>query len=297
MLRILRRLQPTMHFSCRIPVFVAFAFLLTLVGCSSPHTPAPVESVYRGSTFHDYQRASLSSDVYTVQRGETLYAIAFRANMDLRDIARLNNLSEPYTIYVGQELRLRAETSRTAVARNNRNNNSATSDTNVITTPVATSSSREYGSTISSTENGTKQPPAVAASVPRQRTVATADIRWRWPSQARVTRRFSTHETGGQGMEFSGRRGDSVIAAAPGRVVYVGTALRGYGQLIILKHNDDYITAYGHNDQLMVAEQQWVEAGQQIATMGSSGRDDVRLRFELRFRGNSVNPENYLPRR
>ncbi|WP_139043513.1 peptidoglycan DD-metalloendopeptidase family protein [Idiomarina sp. A28L] len=286
-----------MHFSCRIPVFVAFAFLLTLVGCSSPHTPAPVESVYRGSTFHDYQRASLSSDVYTVQRGETLYAIAFRANMDLRDIARLNNLSEPYTIYVGQELRLRAETSRTAVARNNRNNNSATSDTNVITTPVATNSSREYGSTISPTENDTKQPPAVAASVPRQRTVATADIRWRWPSQARVTRRFSTHETGGQGMEFSGRRGDSVIAAAPGRVVYVGTALRGYGQLIILKHNDDYITAYGHNDQLMVAEQQWVEAGQQIATMGSSGRDDVRLRFELRFRGNSVNPENYLPRR
>lgn len=297
MLRIMRRLKPAGHFSCFAPLSLACVFILSLGGCSAPHTPAPVESVYRGSTFHDYQRASLSSDVYKVQRGETLYAIAFRANMDLRDIARLNNLSEPYTIYVGQELRLRAESGSTAQSINNRNNNSATSDTNVITAPVASNSAREYGSRVSTTESDIKQPSAAVTRTPRERTVATADIRWQWPSQARVTRRFSTHETGGQGMEFSGRRGDSVIAAAPGRVVYVGTALRGYGQLIILKHNDDYITAYGHNDQLMVAEQQWVEAGQQIATMGSTGRDDVRLRFELRFRGNSVNPENYLPRR
>nr|WP_275540840.1 peptidoglycan DD-metalloendopeptidase family protein [Aliidiomarina shirensis] len=265
-------------------------------GCSSPHTPAPVESVYRGTTFHDYERASLSSDIYQVQRGETLYAIAFRANMDLREIARLNNLSEPYTIYVGQELRLRPANGENGRSTGNRNNNSATSDTNAITEPVATASSREYGSTVSNAESDIKQSPAVPTRTPRERTIATGDIRWQWPTQGSVTRRFSTHETGGQGMEFSGNRGDAIIAAAPGRVVYVGTALRGYGQLIILKHNDDYITAYGHNDQLMVSEQQWVEAGQQIATMGSTGRDDVRLRFELRFRGNSVNPENYLPR-
>lgn len=289
-------LNGTMHFSFPLSVLVLITTAFALVGCSSSHTPAPVESVYRGATFHDYERASLSAETHQVQRGETLYAIAFRANMDLRDIARLNNLSEPYTIYAGQELRLRPKTATTSGDRSNGNNNLATSDTNVMSEPVARPSSREYGSTVTNAESDIKQTPAVPVRVPAERSVATGDIRWRWPSTGKIERRFSTHETGGQGMEFSGQRGDSVIAAAPGRVVYVGTALRGYGQLIILKHNDDYITAYGHNDQLMVAEQQWVEAGQQIATMGSSGRSDVRLRFELRFRGNSVNPENYLPR-
>ncbi|RUO22499.1 peptidase M23 [Aliidiomarina iranensis] len=279
-----------------VPAIFGAVAVIALSACSSSHSPAPVESVYRGATFHDYEPASLTSDVYEVQRGETLYAIAFRANMDLREIARLNNLTEPYTIYAGQELRLRPATNTRSQRTATNTNNSTTSSTNVIEDPIAPTPAKEYGSTESTAETDTKQVPVRQVVAPQERSVATADIRWRWPAQGEVTRRFSTYETGGQGMEFAGNRGDAIIAAAPGRVVYVGTALRGYGQLIILKHNDDYITAYGHNDRVLVSEQQWVEAGQQIATMGSTGRNDVRLRFELRFRGNSVNPENYLPR-
>lgn len=272
-----------------------------IVGCSAPHEPAPVENVYRGPTFHDYERASLSGDVYEVQRGDTLYTIAFRANQDLRDIAQINNLSAPYTILVGQKLRLSPQAASTPVT-NHRNNNSITNDTNVIQEGVASSQSREYGNTTEAVKPEAKQAPAPEPRVvsrpvaePQQR-IANDEVRWQWPHRGTLVRRFSNHEVGGKGIEFNGNRGDPVVAAAAGRVVYVGSALRGYGRLIILKHNDDFITAYGHNDDLLVQEQQWVEAGQQIATMGSSGRDDVRLRFELRFRGNSVNPENYLPR-
>ncbi|WP_228517521.1 peptidoglycan DD-metalloendopeptidase family protein [Aliidiomarina indica] len=279
--------------------------LLVLQGCSARPEPAPVERLYRGKTVHDYERASLNQATHQVQAGETLYSIAFRANMDLRDIARINNLQPPYTIFVGQTLRLRPNeagargtTTATGTASSTTSGPSETA-TSSQEQRLASSKTKEYGVTTSqqksqsaTTSNETQQ----VTVNPTQRSVPSGDLRWQWPSQGRILRRFSTHEAGGRGMEFGGSRGDPVIAAAAGRVVYVGSALRGYGQLIILKHNDDYITAYGHNDRLLVSEQQWVEAGQQIATMGSSGREDVRLRFELRFRGNSVNPENYLPR-
>ncbi|TRW49616.1 peptidoglycan DD-metalloendopeptidase family protein [Aliidiomarina halalkaliphila] len=282
-------------------------FIMVLQGCSAPHEPAPVERVYRGKTVHDYERATLTQATHQVQAGETLYSIAFRANMDMRDIARLNNIQPPYTIFVGQTLRLRAAESGSARSASSPPTGTTSGTSSGQSQPttssseqrVASNETKEYGVTTSqqnSQSSTTSRETQQVIVNPTQRSVPSGDLRWQWPSQGRILRRFSTHEAGGRGMEFGGGRGDPVIAAAAGRVVYVGSALRGYGQLIILKHNDDYITAYGHNDQLMVSEQQWVEAGQQIATMGSSGREDVRLRFELRFRGNSVNPENYLPR-
>ncbi|MCC5856435.1 MAG: peptidoglycan DD-metalloendopeptidase family protein [Idiomarina sp.] len=270
---------------------------LLLLSCSSQHEPAPVTSLQRTTSFHDYQQSSLSAETYEVRPGDTLYSIAFRANMDLREITRLNNLSEPYVIYPGQELRLRQGSSAstsTPVSRSSNNNTSPT-QRNDLSEPVVSRTQREYGETGSSTKAPEIQP--IRPVVPSQeRAIASADIRWQWPTNRPISRRFSTQEPMNRGLEFSGQRGDPIVAAAAGKVVYVGSALRGYGRLIILKHNDDYITAYGHNDSILVTEQQWVESGQQIATMGSSGRDDVRLRFELRLRGNSVNPENYLPR-
>jgi len=269
-----------------------------LIGCSSPHTPAPVTQVYRGPSYHDYQQASWSADTYEVRRGDTLYSIAFRANMDMREITRINNLQEPYTIYPGQVLRLnaqRATNQETRSVSQNGNNNSNIPQPNDLSTPVAATAQAEYGENVD-TEKGSEIQPITEPISGRERQIRNADLRWRWPSNGRITSRFSSQAPSGQGIEFSGERGDAVVAAEAGKVVYTGTALRGYGRLIIMKHNDDYITAYGHNDEILVAEQQWVEAGQQIATMGSSGRSDVRLRFEMRFRGNSVNPENYLPR-
>lgn len=325
--------QGSLHRFCHLSktctqAFFLFVMIFTLVACSSPTGPAPVDHVYRGFSVHDYEKASLHGETHQVQRGETLYSIAFRANMDLRELARLNNLHDPYTIFVGQTLRLRETqpVNRQTAERNSSVNESDKNSTNVIVNPIATPTQSEYGDTVNqektapkqqasrqttvtstptvasappvapTTSSTSAQTPSTRPASPPQRQQSNSEIRWQWPSQTQLVRRFS-NQAGGNGLEFAGRRGDPVHAAAAGRVVYVGTALRGYGQLIILKHSDDYITAYGHNDQILVQEQQWVESGQQIATMGSSGREDVRLRFELRFRGNSVNPENYLPRR
>lgn len=111
-----------------------------------------------------------------------------------------------------------------------------------------------------------------------------------------MIRDFSTAAAGNKGLDFAGTKGDPVYAAAAGKVVYAGNALKGYGNLIILKHNDDYITAYAHNDKLLIKEQQWVSAGDVIAEMGNTEAERVKLHFEVRFRGKSVNPRHYLPR-
>ena len=127
-------------------------------------------------------------------------------------------------------------------------------------------------------------------------TVANKDIQWRWPVTGAVIEDFSLSERGNKGLDFAGNRGDPVRAAAAGKVVYVGSALRCFGQLIILKHNDDFITAYAHNDKILVQEQDWVDVGETIAEMGDSGTQRVKLHFEVRYRGKSVNPRHYLPK-
>jgi lipoprotein NlpD len=118
---------------------------------------------------------------------------------------------------------------------------------------------------------------------------------WLWPTQGRLISKFSTGDQGNKGIDIAGQRGQSVISTAAGIVVYSGDALRGYGNLVIVKHNDNYLSAYAHNDQLLVKEGQTVSAGQKIASMGSSGTNSVRLHFEIRYQGKSVNPQRYLP--
>lgn len=305
-----------------LPVIVltlSLPFLLT--GCAQRSEPAPVDSVYQGRTVHDFSRGSLSDQAYQVQRGDTLYSIAFRAEMDLRDIARLNNLNEPYNIQPGQVLRLAAEAPNQPVANANTvqrssinrqksvNERKDASETD-LSRGIVSKSEQEYGKnrtdqqssqqsdSVRPAQQASVPPPAAAARSQTARSTSSLEgpIEWQWPSQGRITRRFSNDRPGASGIIFSGSKGDPVTAAAAGKVVYVGSALRGFGRLIILKHNDDFITAYAHNDSLMVQEQEWVAAGQQIATMGDSDADDVRLRFELRYQGSSVNPEQYLPR-
>ncbi|KAB2825636.1 peptidoglycan DD-metalloendopeptidase family protein [Aliivibrio finisterrensis] len=118
---------------------------------------------------------------------------------------------------------------------------------------------------------------------------------WLWPTKGRVIAKFSTGDQGNKGIDIAGQRGQDVISTAKGTVVYAGNALRGYGNLIIIKHNDDYLSAYAHNESLFVKEGQHIAAGQKIASMGSSSTSSVRLHFEIRFRGKSVNPQRYLP--
>ncbi|MBD8512949.1 peptidoglycan DD-metalloendopeptidase family protein [Photobacterium sp. CAU 1568] len=118
---------------------------------------------------------------------------------------------------------------------------------------------------------------------------------WIWPAKGRVVSRFSSSDNGNKGIDIAGQRGQDVNATAAGKVVYAGNALRGYGNLVIIKHNDDYLSAYAHNDRVLVREQDTVTAGQKIALMGSSGTNNVRLHFEIRYKGKSVNPLKYLP--
>ncbi|MGX5914271.1 peptidoglycan DD-metalloendopeptidase family protein [Aliidiomarina sp. Khilg15.8] len=246
---------------------------------------------------HDFAAGSLSTATsYQVQPGDTLYSIAFRADTDLREIARLNNMQRPYEIHPGQVLSLSITTTNKPVAApvnspnrpNNRQTNAKKQESMQkidLKEPVASNQEGEY-----------VESEPVEKTTEKQSASNSGEVSWLWPSQGRIVQRFSANKPGRSGIVFAGSKGDSVTAAAAGKVVYVGSALRGFGRLIILKHNDDYITAYAHNDELLVEEGQWVTAGQRIATMGDSEADTVRLRFELRYRGSSVNPEKYLPR-
>ena len=120
-----------------------------------------------------------------------------------------------------------------------------------------------------------------------------SNVAWQWPTQGNVIQGFSNSDGGNKGVDISGSRGQAIKAAASGRVVYAGNALRGYGNLIIIKHNDDFLSAYAHNDKILVSDQQEVKAGQEIAKMGSTGTNAVKLHFEIRYKGKSVDPVRY----
>ncbi|HET8817227.1 MAG TPA: peptidoglycan DD-metalloendopeptidase family protein [Pseudidiomarina sp.] len=263
-----------------------------LVACAQRDAAAPVKRVYTGSSIHDYERASLSAPTYTVIRGDTLYSIAFRANLDVRELARLNALADPYVIYPGQVLNLKSRRQTKTSTAGKRAQKSVRSTPKTSTKTVDSPVNREYVD-VKNKQNISK--PKVLPT-PLEVLPASKDIVWRWPSSAQVIREFSTAEAGNKGLDFGGARDDPVFAAAAGKVVYAGNALKGYGNLIILKHNDDYITAYAHNSKLLVTEQQWVQVGDEIARMGDTDAERVKLHFEVRFRGKSVNPRHYLPR-
>jgi lipoprotein NlpD len=146
------------------------------------------------------------------------------------------------------------------------------------------------------TKPAAKQTVAKAKPAPKPAPSTAAKVSsWVWPTKGRVIKNFSAGDQGNKGIDIAGRRGQDIVATAKGTVVYSGNALRGYGNLVIVKHNDSYLSAYAHNDRLLVSEGQSVKAGQKIATMGSSGTNSVRLHFEIRYQGKSVNPKRYLP--
>ncbi|SQI37369.1 Murein hydrolase activator NlpD precursor [Leminorella richardii] len=245
---------------------------------------------------------------YTVSRGDTLFYIAWITGNDYRELAQRNNVAEPYALNVGQTLNVgngannstviagSQSTSSSSNATQNQASSVDSGNSGAYTDPTSKqnvdktlpSSQQSTGSTASTT-TGTATAGAATSSV--------SGVRWRWPTEGKVVDNFSTAEGGNKGIDISGSRGQSILAAADGRIVYAGNALRGYGNLIIIKHNDDYLSAYAHNDSMLVAEQQEVKAGQKIATMGSTGTTSVRLHFEIRYKGKSVNPLQHLPQR
>lgn len=210
--------------------------------------------------------SSDSGSTYTVKRGDTLYAISRSTGTSVRDLARLNNISPPYTIEVGQKLKLSGSTK--------------TSPTSGKTT------------TKSSTKTAAVRP---SSSVPQSSWPPVGQRCWQWPASGKVILPYSTADGGNKGIDISAARGTPVYAAGAGKVVYVGNQLRGYGNLIMIKHSEDYITAYAHNDTLLVNNGQSVKAGQKIATMGSTDAASVRLHFQIRYRATAIDPLRYLP--
>ncbi len=208
---------------------------------------------------------------YTVKNGDTLYGISWRYSLDYREVARWNGISSPYTIYAGKTLRLYPS----AGAQRASTQQSASTSAKTSRQPVA----------------------ARAPSAVVQRPLSTTKLTWLWPASGAITGFYSPTGNGRKGIDISGQSGQPVRAAASGKVVYSGDGLTGYGQLIIIKHNSEFLSAYAHNRKLLVQEEELVRGGQHIAELGSSGARQSMLHFEIRRNGKPVDPLGYLPNR
>ena len=227
---------------------------------------------------------------YTVKAGDTLIRIGLENGQGWKDIARWNNLDNANLIEVGQVLRV-VPPAPTAAA--------AATETGVVTRPV-TSSAVVPASAASTPKPAASAAAAMPAPIPAPTSAPAAatsedDVPFIWPASGTLLAGFD--EARNKGYDISGKAGDPVLAAADGRVVYAGAGLRGYGNLVILKHNNTFLTAYAHNQALLVKEDQTVRRGQKIAEMGRTDADRVKLHFEIRRQGKPVDPVRYLPAR
>ena len=211
--------------------------------------------------------------------------------MDYRKVAAANSIAAPYTIYPGQKIQLKeAPVPAKPVAVAPR----ATTTSGKTTSPVSPKSApvpvRKPDA------NVTKSSSTGATNASKAGVYTGSKVgAWQWPTTGRVTRGYSSSVH--KGIDISGKRGDTIKSVAAGKVVYAGTGIVGFGELLIVKHNDVYLSAYGHNERLLVAEGDTVRAGQKIAEKGSSGTDSVKLHFEIRKEGKPVDPQRLLPRR
>jgi lipoprotein NlpD len=285
-----------------------------LAGCSSTRlrAPAPVEDRSQGGRQQAPAAASQAprpapsaaaaapqdnasvaprAGYYTVRPGDTLIRISLEAGQNWRDLVRWNNLQNPNVIEVGQSLRVTppagATPAEVSAVR------PVTPASGAAVPPVAAGS--EVRPATGSASASASAPPAPATAA-RATDAAEDDVPWAWPTAGAPTVLAGFDEARNKGLDIGGKAGDPVLASADGRVVYAGAGLRGYGNLIILKHNNTYLTAYAHNQALLVKEDQSVRKGQKIAEMGNSDADRVKLHFEIRKQGKPVDPSKYLPR-
>ncbi len=257
-----------------IQFFIIALILCALTACASGRKHfAPVTEI---STIDVIPRTG----GYEVARGDTIYSIAWRYGLDYRHLAKLNGIQSPYHIGVGQIIRL--------------NNSFAPIRQQAGATKVATSKkvSRKKVSDIVSHKH--KRSRSKSRSIVTEREPTQRVTRWHWPARGPIVGRFSSLN---KGINIAGRKGDPIFSTATGKVVYSGNGLRGYGNLIIIKHNNLYLTAYAHNNAMLVKEGAWVKRGQKIATMGNTGTRRVMLHFEIRRGGQPMNPLKYLASR
>ncbi len=254
-------------------VWLVVLLVSLLSACSGGYAPVTEQSLGARSTTPAPER-------YTVRRGDTLYAIAWRYGLDYRAVARLNGIDNRYIIYPGQKLRLKSSSSAAKASRA-KNSSSASLSTQ---SSVAKTARPDNAGTGSSVDRSGKLAP-------------TATVRWQWPVAGPLLARFSSGSTPNKGVDLAGAIGDPVRAAATGKVVYAGSGLLGYGNLVIVNHNEQYLSAYAHNSRIFVKEGDTVKAGDKIAEIGSTGTSRPMLHFEIRRDGKPVDPLKYLPKK
>ena len=235
---------------------------LLLIGCGGGYATVSDQSLGPNTR-------RLSADEYRVQSGDTLAAIAFRFGVDYRELARINGIENEDKIYSGQILRTKG---------------------NPVAKPSSAVSQRKTVTKSSS------KPPSKAESDPPPKPVPTNFV-WSWPYSGKLLAGFSSKEGGNKGIDLSGKLGDPIKAAADGQIVYAGSGLLGYGNLVIISHGQDYLSAYAHNSRILVKENQQVKAGDVVAELGNTGATVPMLHFEIRKDGKPVNPLGYLPKR
>lgn len=331
-------------------------FCTLLISCAGPSQKAPViDRMPASKAVAKSIEKDWRPDLYTVKRGDTLYSIGLEHGYDYKDIAQANNIRPPYTIFVGQKLKLKPSTISAAAA--SAEPTPAAESTGVVITPLdlgggtVVAAPTEPASTVTSVAatppviiepialrepyselalnapivqpKAIAQPkpvapttaPATTATAPETAkpvvaptaapaakpviaapttTATVAGITWSWPTTGKVLAGFN-QVGNAKGIDIGGSTGQSILAAAPGKVIYSGSDLRGYGKLVIVKHNADYLSVYAHNSNILVKEGESVVRGQKIAEMGNTDTDRTKLHFEIRHQGKSVDPATFLP--
>ena len=278
-------------------LLLALLSAMVLSGCANKNRPAPVEDRSPNAARAPAKMVASADNAgkpgyYSVKSGDTLIRIGMDNGQSWRDIARWNNIENPNLIETGQILRVTPPEETGVVVR-------PVSSTNVVTSPAPANTA---SAPAPASNSASVRPPASAANPPNASTptnnLANTDsaeetVSFQWPTRGNVLAGFD--EVKNKGIDIAGKAGDPVLAAADGKVVYAGSGLRGYGNLVILKHNNTYLTAYAHNQSLLVKEDQAIKRGQKIAEMGNSDADQVKLHFEIRRQGKPVDPAKYLP--
>ena len=301
---------------------VVVAALLALAGCAST-TPAPL--VERSTA--PVQTAAASRDTYVVKPGDTVYSIAREHKMDFRELIALNGIDSPNRITPGRVLKIKPSAeadsgvvSTAPIATDvvvvrplggepvaEKHAPSTNSDTLKREPKAGKEAYSDQALALAQNPNpaktsesvaptgGEAKPEAKTEAKPADVAAGGDDVAWIWPANGKMVGTFS--ESGIKGVDIAGKAGDPVLAAGDGKIVYSGTGLRGYGKLVIIKHNNTFLSAYAHNQVILVKEGQTVSKGQKIAEMGNSDADQVMLHFEVRRQGKPVDPLKYLPQR
>ncbi|HLD14166.1 MAG TPA: peptidoglycan DD-metalloendopeptidase family protein [Burkholderiales bacterium] len=254
-----------------IRIILALALVALVGACAGTASRAPIKE--QGRTGRGPEAPTRE-----VRPGDTLYSIAWESGRDYRELAAWNRIASPYVIRPGQVLRLYPPSGSSPASR------SADKSTPKSETPAARAKTAK------------KKPTARKPGTAPAKSIATKFGPWSWPVNGNVLERFTPNGSS-KGIDIGGKKGQAIHATAPGTVVYQGSGLRGYGELIIIKHDADFLSAYAHNDKILVKEGNVIRRGQKIAEMGSSGTDRVKLHFEIRHRGTPVDPLAYLPKK